>query len=273
MHRRLYLAMQNLMPGPMRLAKEAIPTNRPQIAEMKLRILVVAAVTLPLLLAPAIASALSFLVTDDGKASVCYGSISRGRLENAKRLLYSGPNYRAYHIAGFLSGRTYVHSSVRDAMRDAYAALEKSDPELRFVYAETGWRRGGRFWPHRTHANGTSVDFMVPLRSENGEVTQVWSSVINKLGYNVTFDNEGRRAGARIDFEAIAKHLLALDIAARANGIRIARVIFEPPLHRHLFASEAGKQLPGKMSFMQKRAWVRHDQHYHVDFAVPCRKY
>jgi len=273
MHRGLYLATRKLVLEAVRVAKEAIPTKRPQYREMKFRIIVIAAVALPLLLAPAIASALSFLVTDDGKPSVCYGSISHGRLENAKRLLYSGPNYRAYHIAGFLSGRTYVHSAVRDTMRDAYAALEKSDPELRFVYAETGWKRGGRFWPHRTHTNGTSVDFMVPLRTEKGEVTQVWSSVMNKLGYNVTFDNEGRRAGTRIDFEAIAKHLLALDTAARANGIGIARVIFEPPLHKHLFATEAGKQLQGKMAFMQKRAWVRHDQHYHVDFAVPCRRY
>lgn len=231
-----------------------------------------AAAALPLLLAPGTARAIAFYVTDDGKPSVCYGNTINGRLENGKRLRYSGPNYRAYHIAGFVTGRTFMHSSVRDTLRDAYAALEKSDPELRFVYAETGWRRGGRFWPHRTHANGTSVDFMVPVRTDKGKVTEIESSVLNKLGYAITFDDEGRRSGSRIDFEAMAQHLLALDTAARAHGIRIGRVIFEPPLHRLLFASASGRGLESRMTFMKRPAWVRHDQHYHIDFVVPCRE-
>jgi penicillin-insensitive murein DD-endopeptidase len=238
---------------------------------MYFRAIPIAAALLPLLLMPSLAGAIPFFVTDDGKPSVCYGNVVHGRLENGKRLLYSGPNYRAYHIAGFVTGRTFIHSSVRDTARDAYAALERSDPELRFVYAESGWRKGGRFWPHRTHANGTSVDFMVPLRTESGEVAEIQSSVLNKLGYAVTFDNEGRRGRQRIDFEAMAKHLLALHEAARANGIGIRRVIFEPPLHKALFATASGHALLGKMEFMQRPAWVRHDQHYHVDFAVPCQ--
>jgi penicillin-insensitive murein endopeptidase len=238
---------------------------------MIFRAIPIAAAVLPLFLMPSLAGAIPFFVTDDGKPSVCYGNTAYGRLENGKRLLYAGPNYRAYHIAGFVTGRTFMHSAVRDTLRDAYAALERSDPELRFVYAESGWRKGGRFWPHRTHANGTSVDFMVPLRTEKGEVTEIQASVLNKLGYAITFDNEGRRGRLRIDFEAMAKHLLALDVAAKANGIRIARVIFEPPLHRLLFASASGRALAGKMEFMQRPAWVRHDQHYHVDFSVSCR--
>ncbi len=238
---------------------------------MKLRTLLIAIVVLPLLLVPTLALAIAFMTVDDGKPSVCYGNAVRGRLENGKRLLYAGPNYRAYHIAGFVTGRTFMHSSVRDTLRDAYAALEKSDPELRFVYAESGWPDGGKIWPHRTHANGTAVDFMVPLRTDSGDVAQINASVTNMLGYSVTFDNEGRRGSTRIDFDAVAKHLLALEVAAKANGIRVKRVIFEPPLHRLLFATESGRELQGKMPFMQKPAWVRHDQHYHVDFDVPCR--
>jgi len=239
---------------------------------MKLRTLLIAAAALPLLLVPTLAGAIAYFITDDGKPSVCYGNSARGRLENGKRLRYSGANYRAYHIAGFLTGRTFMHSAVRDAVRDAYAALERSDPGLRFVYAEAGWRRGGRFWPHRTHANGTSVDFMVPLRTATGEVAEMRASVLNKLGYSITFDDQGRRNGLTIDFEATAKHLLALHDAARAHGIRIGRVIFETPLQRLLFATASGQALEGRMPFMKTPAWVRHDQHYHVDFVVPCRK-
>jgi len=25
------------------------------------------------------------------------------------------------------------------------------------------------------------------------------------------------------------------------------------------------------LNFMKGEAWVRHDEHYHVDFAVPCK--
>lgn len=239
---------------------------------MRYRTALIALTAAPLLLVPSIAGAIAFFVIDDGKPSVCYGDTINGRLENGKRLRYRGPNYRAYHIAGFVTGRTFMHSAVRDTLRDAYAALEKSDPELRFVYAEAGWRRGGRFWPHRTHANGTSVDFMVPVRSKSGEVIELLGSVTNRLGYDINFDDRGRRDGMVIDFEAMAKHLLALEAAARANGIRIGRVIFEPPLHRLLFATPSGKALQDRMHFMNRPAWVRHDQHYHIDFVVPCRK-
>src|SRR5215813_9969820 len=73
---------------------------------------------------------------DGEQPSVCYGTASKGRLEGGRRLPYSGANYRAYSLVGYLMGRTFAHSAVRDTMRDAYAAVYKSDPELRFVYAE-----------------------------------------------------------------------------------------------------------------------------------------
>src|SRR5689334_3176907 len=99
--------------------------------------------------------------------SVCYGDSVTGRLERGVRLSYSGENYRAYSMLGFAAGRTYVHSTVRDIMRDAYAELAKSRPDLRFLYGESGWATGGRFQPHRGHSNGTAVDFFVPVRSSD----------------------------------------------------------------------------------------------------------
>jgi penicillin-insensitive murein DD-endopeptidase len=246
-------------------------SQKPRPIPMRLLNVLFVAIALPLVLIPAVACALAFMAIDDGKPSTCYGGVSRGRLENAKRMLYAGPNYHAYHIAGYVTGRTFMHSAVRDTAQDAYAALYQSDPELRFVYGESGWQHGGPFWPHRTHQNGTSVDFMVPLRTDDGAIAEIQTSVFNRLGYDIKFDDSGRRPGLQIDFEAIAKHLLALDTAARAHGIHIAQVIFEPPLQKHLFATEHGKLLEGKIDFMKQRAWIRHDQHYHVDFAVPCK--
>jgi penicillin-insensitive murein endopeptidase len=208
---------------------------------------------------------------DGDRPSVCYGTAANGRLEGGRRLPYSGENYRAYSLVGFLLGRTYAHSAVRDAMRDAYAELRKSHPELRFVYAEIGWPWGGRFAPHKTHANGTSVDFLVPVRTPDGKVSELPTSAFTMYGYGVHFDAAGKAGSLVLDFEAMGTHLLALEKAARANGIRIQRVIFDVRLQPRLAATRSGALAMGRMTFNTRQAWVPHDEHYHVDFAVPCR--
>ena len=125
--------------------------------------------------------------------------------------------------------------------------------------------------PHKTHANGTSVDFHVPVRTLDGQVSQLPASPLNKFGYSLEFDNSGRSGSYKLDFEAMALHLLALDRAARANGIKIRRVIFDVGLQPRLAATGPGAQAIGRIAFNKQQAWVKHDQHYHVDFDVACR--
>ena len=213
---------------------------------------------------------IAWLGRESGSPSRCYGSVANGRLEGGRRLPYSGENYRAYSLLGFLAGRTFMHQSVRDTVLAAYGELHERHPELRFLYAESGWPWGGRFAPHRTHANGTSVDFHVPVRTLAGEVAELPASVFNKLGYSIAFDRAARSGDYQIDFEALALHLQALDRAARQHGISIARVIFEPRLQPKLFATKTGAQISRSLSFNKAPVWVPHDQHYHVDFNVPC---
>jgi penicillin-insensitive murein DD-endopeptidase len=203
--------------------------------------------------------------------SVCYGDAVSGRLEGGRRLAYSGENYRAYSMLGFALGRTYVHSVVRDVMLDAYAQLAKSHPELRFIYGESGWATGGRFPPHKGHANGTAVDFFVPVRTLEGKVSLLPISSFNLMGYAIQFDRNGRSGSSTIDFEAMAVHLLALERAAHAHGIGIRRVIFDVNLQPKLAGTKSGLQVMRRLAFNKQQAWVRHDEHYHVDFRVPCR--
>lgn len=227
-----------------------------------------------LLLVPALGyvAFIWFLGLESSRPSVCRGNVVYGRLEGGGRIAYSGDNFRAYSFLGFLIGRTFVHSAVRNAMRDAYADVYATHPDLRFVYAETSWPWGGRFWPHKTHANGTAVDFHVPVRASDGTVTEIATHALNRFGYDVEFDANGRSGSYQIDFEAMALHLLALDKAAQANGTRIGHVIFDPTLHGKLFATPAGARLAKRgLAFSKYQAWVRHDEHYHVNFVVPCR--
>ena len=46
--------------------------------------------------------------------SICYGTTSKGRLENSVVLPGAGNNYVSIGKVPELAGRTYVHSEVRD---------------------------------------------------------------------------------------------------------------------------------------------------------------
>jgi penicillin-insensitive murein endopeptidase len=203
-------------------------------------------------------------------ASTCYGSISNGRLEEGRQLPARGSNYQAYSQLGVTLGRTYLHADVHSAVTQAYGALARAAPGKTFVYGETAFAGGGRIRPHHTHQTGTSADFMVPVVDRSGKSIPLPASPINKFGYAVEFDAEGKADGVRIDFEAMAEHLHQLAVAARNNGSGIERVIFDPVLMPRLFATARGKELQHTLPFMKTRPWIRHDEHYHVDFAVRC---
>jgi penicillin-insensitive murein endopeptidase len=95
---------------------------------------------------------------------------------------------------------------------------------------------------------------------------------MNKFGYGLEFDDQGRIPGFRIDFDAMAEHLYQISVASHQNGIAIERVIFDPRLvERLLSTSRHGAELRRLMPFMKERPWVRHDEHYHIDFRIPCQ--
>lgn len=210
------------------------------------------------------------LCTASEPTSVCTGTPEKGRLEHGWKLPTDGKNFSAYSSIGTILGRTYVHSSVHEIVVTAYGALAKTHPEKRFVYGETGNSEGGLFKPHKTHQNGLSVDFMVPVLDERGESLELPSSPLNKFGYDIEFTAKGVYEDLRMDFDAIGAHLLALKQAADARGIKIRRVIFDNELQKLLFASKYGEMVKHQLTFSKKRPWVRHDEHYHVDFDVKC---
>lgn len=202
--------------------------------------------------------------------STCYGTTANGRLENGVQLPSVGDNFIAYSDLAGLLGRTYMHSTARDIVHSAYAALKKSHPDKVFKYAETGYKEGGRFRPHKTHQNGLSIDFMVPVLDKQGHSVHLPAHPFNKYGYDIEFDSQGVYGDTRIDYEAMAAHIVALHKAAKAYKSEIWRVIFDPELQPQLFKTTEGEYLRQHITFSKKRSWVRHDEHYHVDFVVRC---
>ena len=204
--------------------------------------------------------------------STCYGTTSNGHLEHGVQLPAEGANFVGYSTVAQLAGRTYVHSSVKGIMLAAYKDLEKDQPNKVYKYAETGFENGGQFKPHKTHRNGLSVDFMSPVIDENNVSVHLPTHPLNKFGYDIEFDKNDEYEGLSIDYEAIAAHIVALHKQAKAAGYDLWRVIMAPELQPNLFTTPYGPYLNKHITFSKKRSWVRHDEHYHVDFAIPCSK-
>ncbi len=203
-------------------------------------------------------------------ASTCFGTTADGALEDGCKLPSSGSNFSSYTVFGGLLGRTWVHCTVADVVKAAFAGLHSSNPGWRFVVGETGFEEGGRFKPHRTHQNGLSVDFMVPVVDRAGKSVPLPTGVTNKFGYDIEFDEKGVWDELSIDFEAMAAHIAALRDASEGAGVGVWRVIFDPRLQPRLRATASWASIRD-LRFSERRSWVRHDEHYHVDFEIPCR--
>jgi len=203
--------------------------------------------------------------------SQCFGSTSNGSLKNGVELPSSGNNFETYSHIARIAGRTFVHSKVRDIVVSAYTQLETEQPKKVYKYAETGFKDGGLFKPHKTHRNGLSVDFMVPVLNENGKSVHLPTNPTNKFGYNIEFDANGKYKDHVIDYEAMAAHIVVLHKDAKARGYNLWRVIFAPELQPKLFKTKYSEYLKKNINFLKTQSWVRHDEHYHVDFEIPCK--
>jgi penicillin-insensitive murein endopeptidase len=216
-----------------------------------------------------VALIVSFSVYAEG--STCYGTTSNGSLEGGVQLPSKGNNFISYSFTAELFGRTYVHSIVRDIIIDSYKALETMAPGKVFKYAETGFQGGGKFRPHKTHRNGLSVDFMVPVIDKEGVSVHLPTNYFNKLGYNIEFDENSQYEQYTLDYEAMAAHIVSLHKSSKKHEADIERVIFDPKLQPKLFRTTYGAYLKKHVQFSKKKSWVRHDEHYHVDFDVECK--
>lgn len=143
-------------------------------------------------------------------------------------------------------------------------------PQTIFIYGETGKANGGEFDPHKTHRNGLSVDFMVPVLNKDGKSVPLPTNALNKWGYDLEFNDDGELDEMKIDFEAIAEHIYQLHVATKKREGDLWRVIFAPELQIHLKGTNRWAYLEENIDFSTKRSWVRHDEHYHVDFDFKC---
>lgn len=202
--------------------------------------------------------------------ALSFGGGGCGKLQGGVSLPCSGINYQAYADTACALGRNYLHPLVQQTVLGAFVALESSGSKRVWQYGEMGKAEGGSLWPHKTHQNGLAADFFMPVTNKSGEPVQVSISAFNKFGYGLEFDQKGNLDDLHIDWRAVGQHLLALESAGKPLGVQIERIIITPDFHEALFRQNPGL---GRLAalFMRKEAWVRHDEHYHVDFRIPDR--
>jgi len=206
----------------------------------------------------------------NAQESTCYGTSQNGRLENGVKLPVSGKNFISYSRDKEIQSRTYVHSLVKKIVVESYDTLAQTYPKKLFKYAETGFKNGGGFEPHKTHQNGLSIDFMVPVVDKNNDSIYFPTNRENHYGYDVEFDEFGGSQNFRIDFNSLGAHIVSLHKAAVQNDSELWRIIFAPDLQSKLYQTKYGDYIKKNIYIPTKQSWVRHDEHIHVDFKIKC---
>ncbi|HLP10457.1 MAG TPA: hypothetical protein VK177_00900 [Flavobacteriales bacterium] len=210
---------------------------------------------------------------DNGLPSKSKGSVGNGSLENGKLMPWNGNNFMYFDTSSYYSEHAFVNDKVLKTVLSTYAEMEKLVPGRKFRIMECSNKEGGRIWPHRTHQNGLSIDFMSPLTKE-GEICYEHDNC-GRIHYLMDFDENGRfikDTSVSIDFNTLALHLLTLNTEAKKNGLRINKVILKMELKDELYATENGKKLKNSGLYITQKLDrlinSLHDDHYHVDFDV-----
>ena len=206
--------------------------------------------------------------------SISKGSPGNGSIENAYLLPYFGKNYSYFSPTSyFILDDAYVHSSVYHTIKDSYKECQKTCPGKQFKIMESGRQKGGKMLIHYTHQNGMSVDFMTPLKRKEKQFFPL--DYLGAWHYLLQFNTKGEstiQKSVEIDFETMAKHIIALDNAAKKNDLRIKKVLLKINLKDDFFATDSGKELRRRGIYfaqsLPKHVDNVHDDHYHIDFEL-----
>ncbi len=205
------------------------------------------------------------------ESSKSKGSVSKGSLINGRIVPFSGNNFHYFDTTSYLADRGFTHENVLATLLDSYASLDTLIPGRHFCIMECSHKHGGQLYPHRTHQNGMSVDFMMPKLKDGQPYYE-----LDNLGaqhYMLTFDKNGRYSkdnSIQLDFNTIALHILQLEVAAKKNGMSIEKVIINTNLKDELFATEYGQILKSSGIYVVRNLSPLinslHDDHFHIDF-------
>lgn len=208
-------------------------------------------------------------------SSKSVGKVNNGSLVNGVKFNYKKDNISYFSFTSYyILHRSYVHEKVKKITLNAYENLNKKHPKQKWGIMECSRPKGGKMKPHRTHQNGTSIDFMTPLKWVDSNKQYRGRAHLGVWHYLLNFDKDGylnKYKNVQIDFNILAEHILALQKAAKKEGWKIKKVILKINLKDNLFKSVAGKKLKKSgiyfAQYLTPMVDNVHDDHYHIDFA------
>jgi penicillin-insensitive murein endopeptidase len=217
------------------------------------------------------------LKSNNDTVSAAIGTVGNGTLKHAKLMPYKGENFIYFDRDSYLAGRAFLHGSVRNSVLTTYDSLHKALPHRYFNIMECSNENGGEMFPHKTHQNGMSIDFMMPLLKDDKPYYAL--DTIGTEHYMLSFDDDGeysRDSTVSIDFNLVARQILLLDYFARQSGLNIFKVIIKIELKDELFATEYGKLLKASDIYVVQGLSPLinslHDEHFHIDFGFTYNK-
>ncbi len=210
---------------------------------------------------------------ENSTPSTSTGTVSGGTLVNGKLFPFQGTNYQYFDTSSYINNRAFLNDKIRTVVISSYKQLEKEIPDRKFFIMECSNKNGGKIFPHRTHQNGLSIDFMMPLIKGNKAFYGL--DTIGASHYWLDFDNEGKYSGDKgisIDFDLVAMQILSLETQARNNGYKIQKVIIKTEFKNLIFATPYGKKLKQSNIYLVNSLTPLinslHDDHFHIDFEI-----
>jgi penicillin-insensitive murein endopeptidase len=205
--------------------------------------------------------------------SKSFGTYSKGSLQNGKLIPFKGKNFTYFDAQSYLNGRAFLNGKVLNSLLKAYKQFETLLPERMFYVMECSNADGGKLFPHRTHQNGLSIDFMMPLIKDGKAFYGL--DTLGADHYFLEFDNSGKYKedpSISIDFNLVAHHILILNKVAKVLGVKLTKIIINTDLKDELFATKYGQSLKASGIYVVQKLSPLinslHDDHYHIDFEI-----
>ena len=204
-------------------------------------------------------------------SSQTIGSVSKGKLKNGKLIPFYGTNFTYFDSRSYLNHRAFTSDKVMSSILSSYKEMETIAIGRHFYLMELSNKEGGKIYPHRTHQNGLSVDFMMPMLKN--DVPYIGLDTLGADHYWLSFNDNGEYSEDKsivVDFELIAEHILSLEKSAKANGLNISKIIIKVEFKDELFSGKAGQKLKNSGIYVVNNLSTLindiHDDHYHIDF-------
>lgn len=201
------------------------------------------------------------------------GTVSNGQLKNGKLIPFNGKNFTYFDTQSYLNGRAFLNEKVLNTLLNTYKEFETLLPQRMFYIMECSNQDGGKLFPHRTHQNGLSIDFMMPLIKDGKPFYGL--DTLESDHYFLEFNNAGQYredTSISIDFNLVAQHILILNKVAKLLKVNITKVIINTDLKDELFATTHGKTLKASNIYVVQKLSPLinslHDDHYHIDFEM-----